>query len=270
MRKVIGLLVFILLVGCNNFDAKTSKHATKKKNSTTTSEISNDNYVNSITKSEFTTFSVDSKDVAIPDLYEFKPLIAVFPNVNKKIKNITIYSLSVGSGLGYLNETAKPFMNATTLSKAKKYATDEIYYKFNRAQQLTELNNGESSYNFRYDKEGHPVSIIVDESGYRGSPEYKLKYTISWKGDKPISLKRDLIEFESDYEEPNEENVPFDLNFTSDPVLSNILEMLSIKTTNVKIIQNACKISGKSPSEEGIYQKGDKAVYWCEIEYFKD
>lgn len=270
MKKIIVVLLAILVFGCFGIDAKTTKKSGKKKSSSSKiidNKVNNDRYNTQTSIPGITSFTIDSKEVKIPALNSFQPLLKQFPKTSKKIKSIKIYYIT---GLaGEIGDDLKYFNKASSLSQAKKiYSTDCITFDFNKNQQIECYKQYLGSNRFQYDNKGHIISIIDEEWGYRGSPVYEIKYTISWQGDKPESISRDIIEFESEYEEPNDENLPFKLNFFSDPLVSNILAMLKSKKTEIKIKQNTCRISGITQVENEFNEKGDKVVYWVEIEYY--
>lgn len=271
MKKIISILLAVLIIGCFGIDAKTTKKSGKKKSSSSKiidNKVNNDRYNTQTSIPGMTSFTIDSKEVRIPDLNSFQPLLKLFPKTSKKIKSIKIYYMSPEAGLGTLDEDLKPFKKAKTINVAQKYATSCIVFEFNRNQQIKMYDYSFGTNSFNYDNDGHPISIIQSEWGYRGSPIYTINYKISWQGDSAKSITRDIIEFESEYEEPDEETLPFDLDFATDCILEDVISMLKSKTTKCKTIGNTCRISGKTTNENNVFEIGENVVYWVEIEYY--
>lgn len=211
-------------------------------------------------------YTVGSRVIKIPDIKAFSSLLSRFENSNEPLKRITVYYMSGEGGLGTLDEDLKYFNKANNITTAKKYATSDIVLEFNSKQLITHIDYSFGNYWFKYDEKGHPITITQDEWGYRGSPIFKLKYNIRWQDDKPVSITREIIEYESIYGEDDGTSLPFNLDFAAQPIVSDMLSMLKSKTTECKIIQKACRISGRTSLEHSIFEKGDKVVYWVEVD----
>ena len=267
MKKIISILLAVLVIGCFGMEAKTTKKSGKRKSSVT-AKVKNYSQNNQTTINGKTNFIVDTKVVTIPSLSDFQPLLKHFPKTSRKIKSIKIYYLSGEGGYGALDSDMRYFTKASNIKEAKKYATSSKEFEFNHSQQVEKFDYSFGTDKFKYNEQGNPISIIEEEWGYRGSPEYEVEYTITWKDDNPVSVSRKIHNFFSEYEEPNEDNPPFNLDFNSDPVVSNVLAMLKNNTTQVKTIQNTCRVSGKSIIDSSIFEKGDKVVYWIEAQYY--
>ena len=266
MKKIIGILLALLIIGGFGVEAKTTKKGGKKK-SVVSTEVKNKggNTISAI--QGLTNFTVGSKVVKIPNLNSFQPLLKHFPKTSRKIKSIKICYMT---GLaGEPGDYVDYFRKAKNFREAKKVScTDILTFDFNKNQQIVKYIHYLGSDQFKYDTNGHLKSIIDEEWGYRGSPAYKVQYNIKWKDDTPISINRDIIEFESEYEELNDETLPFDLDFASDDVVSNLIAMLNSNTTKVKTQQNTCRISGRTIIENEFFSKGDNVVYWVEVQYY--
>ena len=255
------------MIGGFGVEAKTTKKGGKKK-SVVSTEVNNKGG-NSISAIQgLTNFTVGSKVVKIPNLNSFQPLLKHFPKTSRKIKSIKIYYLSVEGGVGSLESDMRYFTKAPNIKAAKKYATSSKEFEFNRNQQVDKFDYSFGTDKFEYNQQGNPISVIENEWGYRGSPEYEVKYSISWQGNEPVSVSRNIIKFESEYEGLNDETLPFDLDFASDDVVSNLLAMLKSNTTKVKTQQNTCRLSGSTIIENEFFRKGDNVVYWVEVQYY--
>ena len=267
MKKIISILLIVLVIGCFGLDAKTTKKSNIKRSnkSSKVSKTENTKSLSSPIISPFISYRVGSRVIKIPDIKAFSPLLSRFENSNEPLKRITVYYMSGEGGLGTLDEDLTDFNNANNITTAKKYATSDIVLEFNSKQLITHIDYSFGNYWFKYDDKGHPITITQDEWGYRGSPIFKIKYNIRWQDDKPVSITRDIIEYESIYGEGDGTSLPFDLDFAGEPIVSDMLSMLKSKTTECKIIQNTCRISGRTSLEHSIFEKGDRVVYWVEV-----
>lgn len=268
MKKLISILLAILVVGCFGIDAKPTRKSNIKRSNKSSKVVKSQNTKSLSTPviSPFISYTVGSRVIKIPDVKAFRPLLARFGNSNEPLKRITVYYMSGEGGLGTLDEDIKYFNKATNINTAKKYATSDIIFEFNSKELITHIDYSFGNYWFQYDEKGHPITITQDEWGYRGSPIFKIKYNIRWQGDKPVSITRDIIEFESVYGDDDGTSLPYNLDFASEPIVSDMLSMLKSTTTECKIIQNTCRISGRTSLEHSIFEKGDRVVYWVVVD----
>lgn len=263
MKKIISILLVALVIGCFGMEAKTTKKSYRPK-SRGSSKV---NTKVTQTGSRPTNFTVGSKVVKIPSLNSFLPLLKHFPRTSRKVKSIKICYMTDLRGV--IMDDLEDFTKATTLREAKKvYSTYVLTFDFNKNQQIVFYEHYTGSDRFKYDNNGYLTTIIDEEWGYKWSAAFKVRYNIEWKNGTPISINRDIIEFEFGDKKPNDENPPFNLDIFPDPIVANMLAMLKSNTTKVKTQQNTCRISGLTIIDNEFFRKGDKIVYWVEVQYY--
>lgn len=153
---------------------------------------------------------------------------------------------------------AESYSKAKNLTQAKKYGWALRKYKFNEDGNIVEANSDDTSdVYFKYDDSGHPVEIISKEEGYRGSPSFKAKYSIAWNGDTPSSIKRNILEFESDYIDRSE------LEFQTD-----------FSWNTAKYVKDLVKASSSTPGGSGnsckLRDSETDLPVWCEVIYYEN
>ncbi|MDE5870298.1 MAG: hypothetical protein K2H18_08685, partial [Muribaculaceae bacterium] len=192
-------------------------------------------------KQSFTAFKVNSYNVRIPDIDDFKPLTDKMAVNGRAIKTITFYTLSVSGGLGSMQDDYEPFMRARTIAEAKKYSNPIMAYKFDRDGNVTEWEcDYMEGYEFYYDSKGHPIHIIDEADGYRGSPSYKVRYDITWDNDRPTSYTRKVLMFESGAGDSTANDLEFESDFSADTA-KFVRTLVRNAGSRIKVSGNSCK-----------------------------
>ncbi len=206
-------------------------------------------------RNPYTSFTVDTRNIRIPDLADLAPITDKMQAEGKQIKTITFYGLTPSIGMGSMYDNMESLKKAKSLSKIKEYTEILREYAFDRDGKIEELMlDPMEAYQFEYDSFGRPVEIESASLGYRGSPTYMVKYTINWNGDTPTTIDREIEEFESDFIDKSE--LEFETDFTGRT--SEFINMLVKNTgSDFHVSGNTCKLVGE-----------DDAPVWCEIIYY--
>lgn len=205
-------------------------------------------------KKSYTSFTVNSRNIRIPGLEDLKPITDKFSSEGRQIKSITFYGLTPSIGMGSMADDSGPYMRAKTFREAKNYAQVLMEYEFDRDGNIEELNmDAMEGYEFKHDSSGRPVEIKSESDGYRGSPSYVVKYSISWSGDTPTSINRKIEEFESEFSDSSE--LEFETDFTGRT--SEFVNSLVRHTgSKAQVSGNTCKLMG------------EEYPVWCEVTYY--
>lgn len=216
-------------------------------------------------KQSYTRFTAGKHEVVLPSMDDLG-----LANDSCGVKSVTIYGLTPWGGMGDMEDRMSGFNSASSAAQAKNYGDVVSSYTFDRDGRITKANLAMVDYTFSYDGQGRPVSVTVEEEGYRGAPSYNIRYTIAWSGDEATSVSRKFLTYDPGFNEdtPRDKACPFTTDFSKSPFTADCNAMLGHGKTKTDSRGNWIKLTGPTTIDNGVFEKGAPVTYWRDIKYY--